>query len=259
MDFSKQKKDFLLGLCKLHGLKGYSKLTKDDLIDKLLKAGITADTVSVPASTDKVVVAPATVKPVVVKKKIIKSIDTKPKSEKLFKKLEKSLTCDSIKKELKELGKLEKDITDDSILELVKSKTANFIKSSTLTPEDFKRYVDDYGVIKIIIEFVKTTPTFNFKEVTEEQLYNTLAVFLFEKDSNIYDSLVKKCKKFLPSLYKVDKPLKPLKPLKPKTIKEKPPLIDDTKEPEDSDDEIIAADESESEVDEDEVEDYDKI
>lgn len=235
MDLSKLSKTILHGMCKEHEIKGYSKLKKEDLIALLVKHGVenVADTKS--ESSPK------------------KPREVKPRMEKISKKLEKSLSGDDYKDDL---SKLTEESTDQDILALVKDKVDEFITSEELTAADFKKYVDEYGVMDALVEYLVVEP--KITKLTADEIYYKLAVFLYKKDTSITDSLIKKFRKYIAAMNKaektaiaakaaaVEKEGKPSKVAKPKSKPvEKKPQEDDLSEASDSDVE------EESESDED--------
>lgn len=193
MDLSKQKKEYLLELCKTNKLTGYSKLKKDMLIDKLVAAGVeniayipTALELSEKASTAKVT----------------KPRELKPRLDKLNKKLEKYISGDDYKESLLKMGE---NIEDQSILDLLKDKTDAFITSDTLSDVDYKKYTDEYGVMNALVEYLGKMPKTNLTVMSQEQIYKMLAIYRYQNDTNIYDNLLKKFKKLSVSLHKTDK------------------------------------------------------
>lgn len=229
MDLSKQKKEYLLNLCKTNGVKGYSKLKKEELIIKLVEAGVENVTDVPVISVEKE------------KTKII----TKPRIEKLNKKLEKYISCEDYKESL---FALTEDVSDDTLLELIKEKTDAFIISDTVTSIDYKKYVDDYGVMKAVVELLVKTPKTALAKMSGEQIYSALALFLYEKDTDVFEIVLKKLKKFTLTLHKVEKPEKIVKANKSQKLKVEE-HSDDQEEPSDNDSDNDNDHESENESD----------
>jgi hypothetical protein len=184
MDLSKLSKINLQSMCKEREIKGYSKLKKEDLITMLVKHGV-ENTPDIPDTKESSLKKPR---------------EVKPRMEKLSKKLEKSLSVDDYKTEL---DKLTEESEDKDILVLIQDKVDEFITSEELTAADFKKYVDEYGVMDALVEYLVIQP--KVSKLTADEIYNKLAVFLYKKDTSIADSLIKKFRKCIAAMIKAEK------------------------------------------------------
>ncbi len=197
MDFSKLSKDDLVKIAKVNNLSNYSKLKKDDFVDLIKKTKSLSIPDHVQEKLDKASEKSASKKE---KKPKDDSSPPKPKSEKLDKKLAKFVDLEPYKDKLAKYIDSEEP-SDEELLEIVSDKTATF--TETITKEDHKKYVDTYGTLKLLLEYAAKNKT-SFTKVTEEQLYEKLALFLYDKDENLYKALLEKIKKYIQKLKKAD-------------------------------------------------------
>lgn len=231
MDLSKQKKEYLLGMCKTKNIKGYSKLKKEELIEALVNAGIQnvpevavtkVKSPKTPSKASSSVSTPEAAESADESSPEIKKV-SKLRIEKLSKKLEKSIVCDTYKDRLTKYT----EIDDESALIFVKDVSVSFMTS--VTCDDYKKYVDTYGVVNALVGLLKESPTTDLTG-TSDDIYEALAEFVYKSDTLVYDGAVKKVKKYVETLLKPSKETKEVKADKSKKTIEKPDHDDDQEE-----------------------------
>ena len=190
MDLTNMKKADLMKQCKEQGIKNYSKLKKDDLIAVLEEIGIKNIHVEAPKKE---------------KKETSKKTTSKPRLDKLSKKLEKFSTMDSYKNEISQFNE---DVADEDLLDIVTESMKNFIISDSVTSIDYNKYVNSYGAIKALVEYTKSPEYKDITSLDEDKLYETLAKFIYYKDTEITGTLYKKIRKLIAVNNKVKKPSK---------------------------------------------------
>jgi hypothetical protein len=233
MDLTNMKKADLMKQCKEQGIKNYSKLKKDDLIAALEESGIKNTYVEVPKKEKKETAKKA----------------TKPRLDKLTKKLEKFSTMETYKKEI---SLLKEDVADEDLLDIVTESMKNFIISDSISAVDYNKYVNSYGAIKALVEYMGSPDSVDISSFTEEKVYETLAHYIYYKDTEITGTLYKKIRKLIATNNKVKKPSKKVA----KYVEEVSEEDDDDEDDEEEDDDAEALDdddgleESEDEDDE---------
>lgn len=200
MDFSKLSKDDLVKIAKQNKVSNYSGLKKDEFVDLISKVEKLSIPDVVQEKLDKAAEKSASKKG----KKPKSDSPPKPKSEKLDKKLAKFVNLEDYKDALLKYIDAEEP-SDEELLEIVSEKVSEFV--STITKEDYKKYVDTYGTIKLILEYASKNKI-ALSKITEEQLYEKLGLFLYDKDENINKALVEKIRKYIQKLKKADEKLK---------------------------------------------------
>jgi hypothetical protein len=206
MDLSKMKKSELSEICKSNGIKQYSKKKKEEMIDMILdktnitnvSSEVTKDSkVKIEKNSDSATVSP------------IK--ETKPRFEKLSKKLERSIVVDSYKDSL---VKFADDVADDEIQQLFQDKVDAFINSDSLEDEDYKKYVDAYGAIKALNEYLISNKPSTLNGLSVEKLYILLAKFIYNNDVAVANNIIVRFKRFIISNNKVKVSTPTKKPVK---------------------------------------------
>lgn len=243
MDLNKLKKTELQTMCKDKGLTKYLKKPKADLIVILVEAGV-KNVISDDKSDVKVV------------KKT-----TKPRLENINKKLEKFVNIDDYKEEL---SKYKEDVDDDTLYKIVEDDINNFVKSDTLSKEDYAKVVDKYGAIKLISEYGLKKLLTKCENGSEDKMYKELFTYYYnhhKKDEdntkNISNLLIKKVRKYVVTLCKPKKETdksKANKTSKSKPVKKSKKEAEETEEEEDDDsaDEDYVPDEDDEEEEDDE-------
>ena len=236
MNLSKMTKIQLLEVCKQKKIDKVSKLTKNDIIEKLVKSGI--KNVTVESKTKK---SPP------VKK------ETKPRLEKIDKKLANTITQDKYKSILSELSS---DVSDKELVDLIKKNYDEFLE--TLTMDDYTKYVDTYGAIKLYTEYVKSASALDLTKLSANKIYETLAKFLLSTDESLYAPALKKMRKMLETIHKPSKTStkKSSKPNKGKKSKKNEDNDEDEEEPDedvDNEEDEVAEEEEDDNEEEDEV------
>ncbi len=223
MDLTKKKKSDLTAMCKERKLKDYSKLKKEELIELLVKDGV------------KHVVEE---KP----KKEKEESEKKPRFEGLEKKLASYIDLSKYKEEIL---KLDVNAPDKEFVNLFKDEYADFLESRE--EEDYKRYVDKYGGVKAIVEYLTLPKHEKISKLSVEELYKVLALYVFGKDTAVYSVLLKKARKVITDAEKAEKKEKekkekeakakssPKKPVK-KTTEEEPESQSEAETPDNLDD-----------------------
>jgi hypothetical protein len=189
MDLTNMKKAELMKQCKEQGIKGYSKMKKEELIATLEESGITNTYVEVPKKEKKETV----------KKTAI------PRLDKLSKKLEKFTTAETYKNKLTNFTE---DVADEDLMDIITEGMKNFIISDTLDYTDYKKYVTTYGPIKALVEYNASTDSEDLSSYSEEQIFKILATYIYNKDAEIALTLNKKIRKLIVANNKVKKPSK---------------------------------------------------
>jgi len=183
------KKAELMKQCKEQGIKGYSTMKKEELISTLEESGIKNTYVEVPKKE---------------KKEAIKKT-TKPRLDKLSKKLEKFVTMETYKNEL---SKFNEDVADEDLLDIVTESMKNFIISDSVDDVDYRKYVTTYGPIKALVEYLASPDAENINTFTEQEMFEKLAVYIYFKDTEITGTLYKKIRKLIATNSKGKKPIK---------------------------------------------------
>jgi hypothetical protein len=173
------KKADLMKQCKEQGIKGYSKMKKDELISTLEESGIANTYVEVPKKE---------------KKETVKNANSSPRLDKLSKKLERFSTLDLYKNEL---NKFDESVADEDLLDLVTESMKSFIISDSIEHADYKKYVNTYGPIKSLVEYNASPDSEDLVSSTEEQIYKTLATHIYYSDTEITSTLYKKIRKLI--------------------------------------------------------------
>lgn len=179
MDLTNMKKADLMKQCKEQGIKGYSKMKKDELISTLEESGIANTYVEVPKKE---------------KKETVKNANSSPRLDKLSKKLERFSTLDLYKNEL---NKFDESVADEDLLDLVTESMKSFIISDSIEHADYKKYVNTYGPIKSLVEYNASPDSEDLVSSTEEQIYKTLATHIYYSDTEITSTLYKKIRKLI--------------------------------------------------------------
>ena len=180
MDLTNMKKADLMKQCKEQGIKGYSKMKKDELISTLEESGITNTYVEAPKKE---------------KKETVKKANSSPRLDKLSKKLERFSTLDLYKNEL---NKFDENVADEELLDLVTESMKSFIISDSVDHADYKKYVNTYGPIKALVDYNATPDSEDLASSTEEQIYKTLATHIYyNSDPEITNTLYKKIRKLI--------------------------------------------------------------
>jgi hypothetical protein len=195
MNIEKLRKSDLIKISLFYNVKGYSKLNKNQIVEKLLANNV-PDTVTEQELKDMRVELNA--------REAKEAEETakkppKPRFKKLSKKLLESVELDNYKEMLRKFTEvsIEKDTTT-----LFKDDIEKFIKSKDLTHEDYKKYVDSYGAIKAVVEYMASKEDASLKKMSEKKIYKTLAAFIYQNDKTVTDELVSKVKKVVAQLNK---------------------------------------------------------
>jgi len=188
IDSAKATKDNLKVVAKALGLKGYTKLKIAELLDLVKKDERVTD---VPTSKSK---------------KKVKEVDTKdvvkkPKFDKLNKKLEIYIDLEKYKSDI---AKFPEDVSDEDILKLIEEDIKDFIKIDTLALIDFKKYVDAFDSINVLVEYLKHSKK-SVEKLSSDEVYKVLATYQYKKDTVVSELAVKKIKKAVNALYKAKK------------------------------------------------------
>lgn len=221
MDFSKQTNDQLNALCKQNGIKGYSKLKKDDKIALLVESNVKVASTS---SVKKVTKATKKTEEKEVKEKKA----TKPRVEKLDKKLAKSIDLDKYKDVLSEQ---KEEWTVSDISNLLKSDIELFVQAAD--NREIAELVDKFGAL-IAITYQRTHKNSKLSAKEDEEIYKILLLHLFLTNEKALDALVKAVRKFHAKL------LKPVVEKKTKKVgaAKKVTKVDEPNEDEEEDDEV---------------------
>jgi hypothetical protein len=187
-------KNMLTTLCKQNGIKNYSKMKKDQLIELLEenKVKIPNTTENSPEKKSK-----ATTK--------AKPKENKQRFEKLDKKLAKAIDTEEYMDNLKDF---KETIPEIDVKILLEKEIKDFINSDTLKEEDYKKYVDSKGFAVVLVDYLKSNKTDKLKGLTVEQLYKLLASFIYNDDTDVIGPLVKKFQKCVVTLNKPPKETK---------------------------------------------------
>lgn len=227
MDLSKQTNDQLNALCKQNGIKGYSKLKKDDKIAKLVEAGV--------SNTSEPVAKKAAKSKKSETKEVKEKKTAKPRVEKLDKKLAKAI---DLEKYNDQLADYKEDITIAEILELLKSDIEVFVNEAD--EKECAELVDKYGALTALV-YQRANKNSKLSLLNgEAEVYKILLLHLIMTNEKVSEALVKSVKKFHAKL------LKPAVEKKPKKADSK--KVTKVKGPEDDDDEDEVVDEDDDEV-----------
>lgn len=232
MDLTNMKKADLMKQCKEQGIKGYSKMKKDELISALEESGIKNTYVEAPKKE---------------KKETVKRATTTTRLDKLSKKVEKFSTLDRYKNEL---NKFDENATDEDLLDIVTESMKSFIISDSVDHVDYKKYVNTYGPIKALVDYNASPDAEDLKACSEEQIYKTLATYIYyNSDPEITSTLYKKIRKLIAANNKAAK--KPSKKVNKYVEEVDEESEDDDDEEEDVDEEEVNADEESDDEEED--------
>lgn len=121
----------------------------------------------------------------------------------MSKKLKDNFDADLYDKELKQFKLKHVDLDLDQINALpdkevvapFKAYMKDFIKNAT--DEDIKRYVDSYGAVKLMVEYFAQPDAKKVSKMNEEEIYEVLGKYLFNKDESVYSQFAKFLKKEL--------------------------------------------------------------
>jgi hypothetical protein len=248
MTFENMTKDQLAELCKANGIKGYSKLKKNEVIKMLRDKNIQEVEVEAKPKEKK----PSKKEATPVDKK------SKPRVEKLDKKLLKNLKPENYKDAIQDR---KEDPDTKYVMNLVCDDLQKCIDECDV--KDHQQFVDKYGSLTALLEYVKLHPKFDIREVSEKEVYKMLVLHLFLANEKIAEALVKTFAKYHAKLHK--EPVKKESAKKPKAdkvtkVKEvKKPKEDETEDEVegdycDDDAEVDDAEVDDAEVDDAEVE-----
>lgn len=168
-DLNKKTKAQLNAKCKELGLRNYSKLNKPDVIRLLVDNGVEHE-------------------PTEEKAESVKSGNAKPRATKLSIKLKNHINYDNFENEVKEL---KTDASDEEINEIFAEIVDDYINSEDLEDADFKKYVVEYDVLKALKEHYTSTKT-NILSKSSEEIYKTLAKFVYATDPDVRVNYIKK-------------------------------------------------------------------
>lgn len=201
MNLENLRKPDLIKICLFHGVKGYSKLNKKQIIEKLLANNVN-DTVTDEELKDMSTELNA--REIKEAEELAKK-PPKPRFKKLSKKLLESINLDEYKETLRKFNDMS---IEEETTELFKEDIEKFIKSKDLTSEDYKKYVDSYGTVKAVVEYLASKSDASLNKMTEKKIYKTLATFIYQNDKTVKDELVNKVRKVVIQL---NKPITPPK------------------------------------------------
>lgn len=238
MSFKSMTRDQLSALCKQNGIKGYSKLKKDELITKLNEAGV--------KPADK---ASDDVKKATKKTKTEKTPEKKPEKpikEKLDKKIVKSLNPENYKVLLEEFKEAPEQ---KEVLEMVHSDLSALIDEADWM--ECRHIVDKYGAIKALLEYIEMHNKSKLLKTSEEEIYKMLLLHLYMNNDKLMESIVKSFVKYYEKLNKPEAPKKVSKAVKKPIRKEESEEDPDEPELEEEDEP-----EEEPEEDHEDVDDY---
>lgn len=264
MDLNSKKVVELKEIAKTRGAKIPPKTIKSGIIDILVESGIkNIGTDSPKKSKSK----PKTNTNTNTDAEAETETKTKaPHLHKLNKKLEMAFVITTYKDKL---AKFTEETEDEEILELLADDIDNFIENKFFKPddsdkclktEDYKKYVNEYGGIEALVEYTSKTKDSSIYKMNLDDLYRTLAVFLYKKDTvdrkktETTKLLVNKIKKHILSKDKEKKT--PAKKASAKKAPVKKPKSKAEKKANDSDeeDEEDEVDDNESEEEIEEIE-----
>lgn len=246
MNLENLRKPDLIKICLFHGIKGYSKLNKKQIVEKLLENNVN-DRVTDEELKDMSTELNA--REIREAEELAKN-PAKPRFKKLSKKLLESINLDEYKETLRKFNDMS---IEEETTELFKDDIEKFIKSKDLTSEDYKKYVDSYGTVKAVVEYLASKSDATLNKMTEKKIYKTLATFIYQNDKTVKDELINKVRKVVIQLNKPITP--PKRGNKTAKVPSKAKVDEDDEEEEDNDNtENKDSDNEEDEADEEDDE-----
>ncbi len=237
-------------LCKENGLKGFSKLKKDEKVAKLIEAGVElplAESTS-PAKAKKSAEKSAGKKPVQGTAKEESKVEvkkaTKPRVEKLDKKLVKFV---DLNKYAEVFTDHKEDLTYAEVVKLLKEDIEAFVKE--VDDKECAIFVDKFGALSAI-KYQRSHKNSKLSSKDDAEIYKILLLDLFLNGEDVLSALFKAAVKLHAKLQKPPTEKKTKKPAK-KVI-----LVDAPEDDEEEDD--IGCDQSEDEQAE-QVEEVDEV
>lgn len=217
MDITPLKKNQLVLILKSNNIKNYSKLTRGGMVDLINEKNISISTEEFASLEEGKESGSESSPKAKVKKDDGKDVAKKTRFENLSKKLKDVISTTPYEEKL---GSFKEDVDDTKLLAMAKDEIAKFIEMDTLTEEDYRKYVDSYGLMKAFHEYFndKAHKDMSYRKKSEEDLYAALAKFIFKNDKDVVIPLLKKFRKYITDLGKLKAKAAAVK----KPAKEKP-------------------------------------
>ncbi len=169
MSFSKMTKEQLNALCKANGIRGYSKLKKEQIIEKLNDAGVQPAEQTNNADTNT--------------KKITK--EKVARVEKLDKKILKAFDTDKYNEVLMEY---KEEPSQEQIKKLIAEDLKSFLDNADIS--DIIDYVNKFGALTPIL-YQRANKNSKLSTKTDEDIYRILVHFIFDVDDKATTPLIK--------------------------------------------------------------------